>query len=102
MDSRERDAEANLIPTRPPEYTFGSASRHRSAGATRRLVFFVLASIWGFLVGVCGLLAALSSAGQPVYPNSGAIVTLIPAFAIAAAGAFVIAAAYRESKRRGR
>ena len=102
MDIDGRDAESHLTPTGTSEYTFGSGSRHRSAGATRRLAFFALASIWGFVVGVCGLLAALSAAGQPVYPNPSAIVTLIPAFIIAAAGGLVIAAAYRESKRRGR
>jgi putative flippase GtrA len=102
MDIDGRDAESHLTPTGTSEYTFGSGSRHRSAGATRRLVFFALTSTWGFIVGVCGVLAAMGAAGQPVHPSLGAITALIPAFIIAAAGGFVIAAAYRESKRRSR
>ena len=100
MERRERDAEPHIRPTGATEYTVGSASRHRSAGATRRRLFFVLASIWGLIVGIGGFLAAMSAAGQPVHPGSGVIPGLIPAFVIAMAGGFVIAAAYRESKRR--
>jgi putative flippase GtrA len=100
MDGRESDAEPHVVPHRRSEYTAGSRSRHRSARAIRRLVFFALASIWGFIVGVCGFLAAMNAAGQPVHPSPGAIPGLIPALLIAAAGGFVIAAAYRESKHR--
>jgi hypothetical protein len=99
MDGHERDAEPQVVSHRTPEYTVGSRPRHRSARAIRRLVFFALASIWGFIVGVCGFLAAMNAAGQPVHPSSAAISGLIPALIIAAAGGFVIAAAYRESKR---
>jgi hypothetical protein len=88
MDSRRR-----------PEYTVASESRHRNARGIRRLVFFGLASVWGFIVGVCGLLAAMSASGQPAHPGAGAISGLIPGLVVAAAGGFVIAAAYRESKR---
>jgi hypothetical protein len=90
MDGRERT----------PEYTVGSRPRHRSARGIRRLVFFALASSWGFIVGVCGFVAAMSAMGQPVHPGPGAITGLIPALIIAVAGGFVIAAAYRESKQR--
>jgi putative flippase GtrA len=85
---------------RTPEYTVASKSRHRSARKIRRLAFFGLASVWGFIVGVGGFLAAMSAAGNPVHPGLGASPGLIPGLLIAAAGGFVIAAAYRESKRR--
>jgi len=84
------------------EYTAAPNSRHRSASTTRRLVFFTLASVWGFAAGVTGLLAAMSRAGQPVQPSPGAIVRLIPAFVVAVAGAFVMVAAYKESRRHSR
>jgi len=102
MDRRERDADSHGMLDETPEYTVGSRPRHRSAGAIRRLLFFSLASIWGFIAGVGGFLAAMSAAGQPVHPAAGAISGLIPALIVAAAGGFVIAAAYRESKRRGK
>ena len=87
---------------RTSEYTVASNSRHWSARGIRRFLFFALASVWGFIVGVGGFLAAMSAAGQPVHPSPGAIGGLIPGFVIAAAGGFIIAAAYRESKRGAR
>jgi hypothetical protein len=100
MERRERGARPRPTPAGAMEYTVGSGPRHRGAGATRRLFFFALASIWGFIVGVGGFLAAMSAAGQPVHPGVSAIPGLIPGLVIAVAGGFVIAAAYRESKRR--
>ena len=96
MQSGERESESRMNPVGARKYTAGSASRHRS-GATRRLLYFGLASIWGFIVGVGGLLAAMSAAGQPAHPNLGTIAGLIPVVLFAAAG---ISAAYKESKRR--
>ena len=87
---------------RAREYTVAANSRHRSARGLRRLLFFAVASVWGFIVGVGGFLAAMSAVGQPVHPSPLAIGGLIPSFIIAAAGGFVIAAAYRETKRRAR
>jgi len=84
------------------EYTAAHSSRHRGATTARRLVFFSFAAIWGFAAGVTGLLAALSAAGQPVHPGRGAVARLIPAFVVAVAGAFVMAAAYKESRRHSR
>ena len=84
------------------DYTARPAVRHRSARSGRRLIFFSLASIWGFIAGVGGLLAAMSIAGQPVQPGFEAIPGLIPALALAVTGSVVIAAAYRESKSRSR
>ena len=101
MRSGERESESRMNPVGAHEYTAGPASRHRS-GATRRLLFFALASVWGFIVGVGGLLAAMSAAGQAAHPNPGTIAGLIPVLLIAAAGGLVISAAYKESKRRAR
>jgi hypothetical protein len=63
-------------------------------------LLFTLASVWGFAVGVAGLLAALDAAGQPVQPQGVAIAGLIPALIISMAGGLVMAAAYKESRRR--
>lgn len=82
------------------EYTAASHDRHRSKTASRRLLLFTLASVWGFTVGVVGLLAALNAAGQPIQPQAGAIARLIPALLISIAGGLVMAAAYKESRRR--
>ena len=84
------------------EYTAAPVSRHRSASSVRRLVYFMLASAWGFAVGVGGLLAALGATGQSVQPGAGAIVGPIPVLILAVAGGLVMAAAYKESKRRSR
>lgn len=96
------DSELRQTPMGAREYTARPAVRHKSARSGRRLIFFSLASIWGFIAGAGGLLAALSVAGQPVQPGVGAIPGLIPALALAVTGGAVIAAAYRESKHRSR
>ena len=84
------------------EYTAGSATRHRSSSGVRRLIFFSLASVWGFIAGVTGVLASLSAAGQPIDARSAVVVGLIPTLLLALAGGLVVAAAYRESKLRAR
>ena len=86
----------------PDEYTAQSVLRHRSTGAMRRLLFFGGSSVWGFLAGVGGFLAAMTAAGQSVQPRPGLIPGLLPALAVAIAGAFVMNAGYKESKRRSR
>jgi len=102
MSGGENDFKPHVSPVRGREYTAESGGRHRSVNGSRRFLFFGLASIWGFSVGVAGLLAAMSAAGQPLQPRSGAILGLIPAFVLAAAGGAVMAAAYKDSKRRAR
>ena len=86
----------------PREYIAQSEPRHRSTGAMRRLLFFGGSSVWGFMAGVGGFLAAMNAAGQPVQPRPGVISGLLPALAVALVGAFVMNAAYKESKRRSR
>ena len=102
MSDLDHDAEARDTPLNARQYTAGSEVRHRSAGATRRALFFALASIWGFIVGVAGLLAVMSVSGQRFDADAGVVAGLFPALVLAAAGSIVIAAAYRESKRRAR
>jgi uncharacterized membrane-anchored protein len=68
----------------------------------RRIVFFTLASAWGFIAGVTGVLASMSAAGQIMQARSAVVLGLIPALILTLAGGFVVAAAYRESKLRAR
>jgi len=102
MSNGKNDSGSYVTSIRDREYNAVSGTRHRSVGGIRRLVFFGLASIWGFIVGVGGLLAAMSAVGRPAHPGFGVIPGLLPALIIAVAGGFVIAAAYRESKRHSR
>ena len=87
---------------RKREYSAESTTRHRSSSANRRRLFFGLASLWGFIAGVVGLLISMSFAGQPVRPSEAAIPGLIPTAVVAVGGGYVMAAAYNESKRRSR
>jgi hypothetical protein len=102
MSDRDHEAESRDAASHAKQYTGSSAIRHRSAGATRRALFFALASIWGFIVGVAGLLAVMSISGQHLETNAGVVAGLLPAFVLATAGSIVIAAAYKESQRRAR
>jgi ATP/ADP translocase len=85
-----------------PQYTARSATRHRSNSSIRRLVFFTLASVWGFIAGVTGVLIALAAAGEAVEARPAIIAGLVPALLLAMAGGLIVAAAYRESKTRSR
>ena len=84
-----------------PKYSSRSAVR-RSGTGVRRLVFFMLAAMWGFIAGVIGVLVAFSAAGESVSARPAVIFGLIPALILSLAGALVVAAAYRESKARAR
>ncbi len=102
MYDGEPQSDSSVIPPRRRQYTVGSTARHRSASSTRRRIFFGLASIWGFIVGIVGLLVAMGASGQSLPPNARLVPSLVPALLLAAAGSFVVAAAYTESKRRSR
>jgi hypothetical protein len=102
MTDIEQETETRASSQHVREYTAEPATRHRTASATRRLFFFGVASIWGFIIGVAGLLAVLSATGQRVEAVAGVVPGLLPALVVATAGGLVIAAAYRESKRRAR
>ncbi len=102
MHDGEHQSESTTAPSIRRQYTAGSSSRHRSGHSTRRLVFFGVASIWGFLVGIVGLLAAIGVEGQRLASDARVVPALIPALLLAGIGSLVVAAAYQESKRRAR
>jgi len=102
MYEAESDAKPHAAPLSASEYTADVTSRHRSAGSFRRRFFFGLASIWGFIVGIAGLLAVMNASGQHLDDGLAVLPGLVPALVLAAAGSLVIAAAYKEAKRRAR
>lgn len=67
-----------------------------------RSVYFSLASVWGFGVGVVSLVAAVTLKGNRVSVGAGELAILGSALALAVAGGFIAAAAYRDARRRSR
>ena len=92
--------------SRPQSFAQAHEYSSRSSGVMSsrrlRLLYFGAASVWGFVVGVAGLLVGLGFAGEASPPSLPAILGLIPAGGIAIAGAGIIAGAYGEAKRRRR
>jgi len=78
---------------------------HRRATGTRhrrlRLVYFTLASVWGFAAGTVAVFAAFGAVGQPIRFDSSLGLTLGVAGAIAIVGGVIFSLAYREAVRRG-
>ena len=78
---------------------------HRRATGTRhrrlRLVYFILASAWGFAAGTVAVFAGFRAIGRPVHFDSSLGVTLGFAGAIAIVGGVIFSLAYREAVRRG-
>ena len=72
----------------------------RRSRSRRRMVFFALASAWGFFSGTSAVLVALMLLGRPVFLGSRLALTLAVAAVAAVAGGLVVAAAYRENSRR--
>ena len=81
--------------------------RHRSsrrAAARRRrrlrIIYFTLASVWGFMTGTAAILGSLAAAGRPLFlgPRVGAV--LAASVLVALFGGFVAARAYREIAER--
>ncbi|MCH7780292.1 MAG: hypothetical protein IH848_05540 [Acidobacteria bacterium] len=73
-----------------------------SSNQRRRLVYFSLASLWGFLIGTATLLYGFSLAGHRLELSPVAIVAMSAAIVLAVAGGVVASRAYREASRRGR
>jgi hypothetical protein len=95
-DSRSRSHSVAQVQEYSPRTSAGYGPRRL------RLFYFGAASLWGFVVGVAGLLVALGFTGDPPVPAFPAVLGLVPAAGIAIAGAGIIAGAYGEAKRRRR
>lgn len=68
-----------------------------------RLLYFVIASIWGFLSGAVGVGVALAARGRVVgIEDPVVLVSLAPALGVALMGGAISAAAYRAARRRSR
>lgn len=67
-----------------------------------RLVYFGLASAWGYAAGVGVVLAALSSSGAPVRWSAPLVGATVCGVGLAVLGGALAAGAYREAKRRAR
>ncbi|HEX4823531.1 MAG TPA: hypothetical protein VFV19_04435 [Candidatus Polarisedimenticolaceae bacterium] len=66
-----------------------------------RVTYFSAAALWGFLVGILALLAAMQAEGAAsARPGLNVAGYLAPAAIIAVIGGAVISRAYREAKRR--
>ena len=91
----------NVVFRRPE----GNARSHRRGAKTRhgrlRIVYFTVASVWGFAAGSVAVLAGFNAVGQSIHFDSGVGVTLGVAAAIAIVGGVIISLAYREAIRRG-
>ena len=72
----------------------------RSASSRRRYLYFGLASLWGYGMGILMLVAALSRGSAPVALDADLAVWLAFGSLLGLAGAGIVAGAYRESQRR--
>lgn len=73
--------------------------RRQSSGSRReklRLLFFSLASVWGFVTGAVATLASVSAEPRPTVGPSLALV-LVGAIVVAVLGGVVAARAYRNA-----
>jgi hypothetical protein len=64
-------------------------------------MYFALASVWGFVVGVGGILAALQADGKlSAPPGGGTLGYAALSLVVAIGGGGIVAGAYQEAKRR--
>jgi hypothetical protein len=66
-----------------------------------RLVYFILASVWGFMSGTVAVIVSLSLLGQPVELQVPVAIAIAAAAVLALVGGAVAARAYRETTQRG-
>lgn len=107
MSSQQAPFETEDRTADAAEYTGGGTHRQHGRAAHvssrgLRVAYFSVAAVWGFIIGVAGLLVTLQVEGQVVRPGLDAVLYLVLALAIAVGGGFVIAGAYQEAKRRRR
>jgi hypothetical protein len=82
------------------------APRRRVSAATaagrRRFAFFCLASLWGYVLGIAVLAAAMASNDLRVSLDSGIAAWITIGAMVGIAGGLIVASAYREARRRHR
>ena len=82
------------------------SSRQATANGNQRrrlrLVYFRLASLWGFLIGTVMLLYGFSLSGRRLELSPVAIVAMSAAIVLAVVGGIVASRAYRAASRRDR
>jgi len=72
----------------------------RNGASRRRYMYFCLASLWGYGLGVLVLVAALSRGQVRVTLDGGIAAWLAGGSLLGIAGAAIVAGAYREARRR--
>jgi len=96
-------AEPGRETVEPPVRRRGSSRRASASSNQRRrlrLIYFSLASLWGFLIGTATLLFGLSLEGTRLDLSPAAIIAMSAAVVLAVVGGIVAARAYREAARR--
>ena len=76
----------------------GSSSS--TAGKRLRLLYFTLASAWGFTAGTVAVLAALRSSGKPWNLGPTSLAMLAGAGLLAIIGGVIAALAYHDASKR--
>lgn len=113
---QQSQAGSATTPERRAEYTRNSLPRRHTAKGRRhsaklqrarsskhrlRLAYFGFAALWGFFVGIGGLVVALSASGFPLRVNVVHGVLAVAGAGLSLAGGAVTAVAYREARWRG-
>ena len=90
--------EGTLEQAEVPRRRAGDASR----ASRRRHLFFSLASLWGYLLGIGVLAVAQTRGGAQVRLDGTLALWLAVGSLLGMAGGIVAAGAYREARRRSR
>ena len=93
---------ASREPTQPARVPRSEIARRSVRHHMVRPVFFALAALWGFLLGVAALAVALIQGGASVALDAGTLLALSFGSLLALGGGVVAAGAYREARRRQR
>jgi hypothetical protein len=96
VDSSDRPEERR-VRRRRRSHDPARLRRHRL-----RLVYFILASVWGFLSGTVAVIVSLNVLGQPLEMQLPVALALGSAAVLALVGGAVAARAYREITQRDR
>ena len=98
----EHSAAETARPVSPHRRRHSRRVASRTQRHRLRLVYFSMASLWGFLIGTVALLFGFSLAGRRLELSPVAIVALSASIVLAVVGGMVASRAYREASRRGR